>query len=112
MDTVTFITLDGNGSLGFSDNLNHLVKPNGLDIILTNPPFGSDLSDKADISRYQLGEGKSSRRRGILFIERCIYWLKPGGRLGIIIEDSVLNGVSNEDVRRFVFRHCICRGSD
>ena len=99
--------LDGNGSLGFSDNLNHLVKPNGLDIILTNPPFGSDLSDKADISRYQLGEGKSSRRRGILFIERCIYWLKPGGRLGIIIEDSVLNGVSNEDVRRFVFRHCI-----
>ena len=99
--------LDSNGSLGFSDNLNHLVKPNGLNIILTNPPFGSDLSDKADISRYQLGVGKSSRRRGILFIERCMRWLKPGGRLGIIIEDSVLNGASNEDVRRFVFQHCI-----
>ena len=99
--------LEGNGSLGFSDYLNHLLKPNGLDIILTNPPFGSDLSDKADISRYELGEGRSSRRRGILFIERCIHWLKPGGRLGIIIEDSVLNGTSNEDVRKFVFQHCI-----
>ncbi len=99
--------LDGNGSLGFSDNLNHLFKPDGLDIILTNPPFGSDLSDKADISRYQLGSGRSSRRRGILFIERCIRWLKPSGRLGIIIEDSVLNGASNEDVRRFIFQHCI-----
>ena len=99
--------LEGNGSLGFSDNLNHLVKPNELDIILTNPPFGSDLSDKADLSRYQLGKGRSSRRRGILFIERCIRWLKPGGRLGIIIEDSVLNGASNEDVRGFVLQHCV-----
>ena len=99
--------LDGNGSLGFSDNLNRLVKPNALDIILTNPPFGSDLSDKADLSRYQLGKGKSSRRRGILFIEQCIRWLKPGGRLGIIIEDSVLNGASNEDVRRFVLQYCV-----
>lgn len=99
--------LDGNGSLGFSDNLNRLVKPNALDIILTNPPFGSDLSDKTDLSKYQLGEGKTSRRRGILFIEQCIRWLKPGGRLGIIIEDSVLNGASNEDVRRFVLQHCV-----
>ena len=98
--------LDGNGSLGFSDKLNHLVKPNELDIILTNPPFGSDLSDKTDLSRYQLGEGRSSRRRGILFIEQCIRWLKPGGRLGIIIEDSVLNGATNEDVRGFVLQHC------
>ena len=99
--------LDGNGSLGFSDNLNRLVKPNELDIILTNPPFGSDLSDKTDLSKYQLGEGKTSRRRGILFIEQCIRWLKPGGRLGIIIEDSVLNGASNEDVRRFVLQYCV-----
>ena len=99
--------LDGNGSLGFSDNLHYLVKPNELDIILTNPPFGSDLSDKADLSRYQLGKGKSSRRRGILFIEQCMRWLKPGGRLGIIIEDSVLNGASNEDVRQFVLQYCV-----
>ena len=99
--------LDNNGSLGFSDELNHLVQPNSLALILTNPPFGSDFSDKEHLSKYQLGNGKSSRRRGILFIERCIGWLKPGGRLGIVIEDSVLNGASNEDVRRLVFQHCI-----
>ena len=99
--------LDNNGSLGFSDNLNHLVRPDSLDLVLTNPPFGSDFSDKEHLPKYQLGEGKSSRRRGILFIERCIGWLKPGGRLGVVIEDSVLNGASNKDVRRLVFQHCI-----
>jgi type I restriction-modification system DNA methylase subunit len=107
MDTAAFITVHNNGSLGFSDNLNHLVRPDSLDLVLTNPPFGSDFSDKEHLPKYQLGEGKSSRRRGILFIERCIGWLKPGGRLGVVIEDSVLNGASNKDVRRLVFQHCI-----
>ncbi len=99
--------LDGNGSLGFSEDLDRLVKPDGFDIILTHPPFGSHLSDEADLSSYQLGEGKSSRRSEVLFIERCISWLKPGGRLGIIIVDSVLNVAANADVRDLVLQHCV-----
>ncbi|MBI1926531.1 N-6 DNA methylase [Candidatus Poribacteria bacterium] len=99
--------LGDGGSLAFSNHLDALVRPNSLDLILTNPPFGSDFSDSKPLSRYQLGQGKSSRRRGILFIERCVGWLKPGGRLGIVIEDSVLNGASNTDVRHFILKHCI-----
>ena len=85
MDTVTFITWMATVLLVFQITLNHLVKPNG-DIILTNPPFGSDLSDKADISRIV--------KENLLdfFLSSGLYWLKPGGRLGVIIEDSVLNG--------------------
>ena len=85
-----------------------MFKPNALDIILTNPPFGSDLSDKADLSRYQLGKGKIlSTQRNPLY--RTVHTLVEtrGGRLGIIIEDSVLNGASNEDVRQFVLQHCV-----
>lgn len=99
--------LSEGGSLAFSDHLDALIRPGSLDLILTNPPFGSDFSDSKHLSRYQLGRGKPSRRRGILFVERCIGWLKPGGRLGIVIDDSVLNGASNKDVRSLILQHCI-----
>lgn len=99
--------LGDGGSLAFSERLDFLIQSNSLDLILTNPPFGSDFSDNRHLVNYQLGQGKSSRRRGILFIERCVSWLKPGGRLGIIIDDSVLNGASNKDVRSFILQHCV-----
>ena len=66
-----------------------------VDIIATNPPFGSDIpiTDKHILEHYELahawepdGEGgfrntgtpKGSVAPEILFIERCIKWLKPG----------------------------------
>lgn len=72
------------------------------DAIITNPPFGSDLTDPALLSSFQLGAGRSSRRRGILFLERCHQLLKKGGILAFIIDEGVLNGNSAEDVRRFI----------
>lgn len=99
--------LSGGGALAISPEVQTILPDNRLDLILTNPPFGSDFSETQHLSKYQLGKGKSSRRRGILFIERCIRWLKPGGRLGIIIDDSVLNGKSNQDVRHFILDTCL-----
>jgi type I restriction enzyme M protein len=72
------------------------------DAIITNPPFGSDLTDPALLSSFQLGADRSSRRRGILFLERCHQLLKKGGILAFIIDEGVLNGNSAEDVRRFI----------
>jgi len=72
-----------------------------VDIIATNPPFGSDIpiTDEHILKQYELahnweqdGEGgfrntgvpKGSVAPEVLFIERCIKWLKPGkGRMGI-----------------------------
>ena len=99
--------LGNGGSLAFSEHIDALIPPDSLDIILTNPPFGSDFTDGKHLARYQLGKGKTSRRRGILFIERCIGWLKPGGLLGIVIDESVLNGASNKDVRSLILRECV-----
>ena len=73
-----------------------------VDAIITNPPFGSDLSDHTALAELQLGRGRTSRRRGVLFVERCIDLLKPGGILAIIIDDSVLNSASNADTRRMI----------
>lgn len=76
-----------------------------IDVILTNPPFGSDFTDQASLQSYELGRGKSSRRRGILFIERCWSLLRDGGVLGIVIDEGVLNLPSTADVRRFILDH-------
>ncbi|GIW90593.1 MAG: hypothetical protein KatS3mg109_1025 [Pirellulaceae bacterium] len=90
--------LTGAGTLG--DGL----KPyfGQIDVILTNPPFGSDLTDEEALGDMVLGRGRQSRRRGVLFIERCLDLLKPGGVVGIIIEEGVLNGPTNTDVRRLI----------
>lgn len=73
-----------------------------FDAIITNPPFGSDFTDSVLLPTYKLGRDRTSRRRGILFLERCHQLLKPGGSLGFIIDEGVLNLPSTEDVRRFL----------
>lgn len=39
-----------------------------------------------------------------LFIERCFQLLKPNGRLGIVLPESVFNAVDNMSVRLFMYR--------
>lgn len=73
-----------------------------MDAILTNPPFGSDVTDEEVLSKYILGRDKSSRRRGVLFVEKCYELLKKDGYLGIVIDEGVLNASSNSDVRELI----------
>ena len=96
-----------NGSLGTDPLLDAPRPADGFDVILTNPPFGSDFADTEALSQFRLGEGRTNRRRGALFVERCIDWLKPGtGRLAIVLDDSLLNGTTNEDVRALILNTC------
>lgn len=76
-----------------------------FDTIITNPPFGSDVTDPAILQAYQLGHKRTSRRRGILFLERCHQLLRDGGMLAFIIDDGVLNLPSSRDVRHFITSH-------
>jgi len=93
------------GSLSFGKEAYSLFPDNEFDFILTNPPFGSDYTDTAQLMRYVTGRGKASRRRGVLFVERCIRALKAQGLLGIIIEDSVLSSDTSHDIREFILRY-------
>ncbi len=91
--------LSGSGTLGNNELSKQNLKDNSLDIIVTNPPFGSDFDIIIDLNKFELGRGKKSRRRGVLFLEKCLRLLKDGGRIAIILEESILNNPSNEDVR-------------
>lgn len=93
-----------------------------FDIVMTNPPFGSDIpiTDKNILKEFELahnwesdGEGgfrntgvaKGSVAPEILFIERCIKWLKPGtGRMGIVLPDGVLGNPAAEYIRWWIMR--------
>lgn len=77
---------------------------NTYDLILSNPPFGSDISSEEVLSQFQLGN-KNSRRRSILFMERNLELLKPGGILIMVIDESVLNSDKTGDVRKYIRKH-------
>lgn len=94
------------------------VFPNSLDIILTNPPFGKKcvIDDKKILMSFELGYKwkkengmwiktqtvEQSRTPDILFIERCIQLLKPGGRIAIVLPDGILGNDGLEFVRQFI----------
>ncbi len=90
------------------------------DIVMTNPPFGSKgkITDKRILRQFELGyKWKYDKKSGkwiktdelqngqtpeILFIERCLQFLKDGGRMAIVLPDGILNNASLGYVREFI----------
>jgi type I restriction enzyme M protein len=50
---------------------------------------------------FEIGRGKSNRATEILFVERCLSLLIPGGRMGIVLPDGNLNNPSLKWLRRW-----------
>ena len=56
--------------------------------------------DQPILDLFQIG--KFSGLTEVLFIERCLNLLKPGGRMGIVLPEGVLNNTNLQKVRDFV----------
>ncbi|NEE16755.1 N-6 DNA methylase, partial [Streptomyces sp. SID7499] len=43
-----------------------------------------------------------------LFIQRAIEWVKPGGRIGIVLPNGILSnpGPTDEAIRRYILERC------
>jgi len=90
-----------------------------FDIIATNPPFGGDISADETLSRYQIAfkenNGKRKRvnklARDKLFIERCLMFLKPGGRMAIVLPRGTLKNYTDERIRRFILQRAEVLGA-
>ena len=50
---------------------------------------------------FEIGRGKTNRATEIVFVERCLSLLKPGGRMGIVLPDGNLNNPSLGWLRRW-----------
>ena len=87
-----------------------------IDVVMTNPPFGSSIpiTDENILEPFELaqiwertedgGFRKTGRLQGsvapeVLFIERSLDWLKPGGRMGIVLPDGILGNPAAEYIR-------------
>ncbi|MDD9806919.1 MAG: N-6 DNA methylase [Gammaproteobacteria bacterium] len=91
---------------------------NYCDIVLTNPPFGTQgkIVQKNLLSAYDLGykwnkcgedhikshQILKGQVPEILFIERCLKLLKPGGRAGIVLPNGHFENASLEYLRRYI----------
>jgi type I restriction enzyme M protein len=82
-----------------------------FDVLMANPPFAGDIKESRILSKYDLGKkpnGKYQTKvgRDILFIERNLDFLKPGGRMAVVLPQGRFNNSSDKDIRDFIAEKC------
>ena len=82
-----------------------------FDILMANPPFAGDIKESRIIAKYELGKNakgkyQSKVGRDILFIERNLNFLKPGGRMAIVLPQGRFNNSSDKYIRDFITERC------
>ncbi|MHB1011009.1 MAG: N-6 DNA methylase [Propionibacteriaceae bacterium] len=94
-------------------------------VILTNPPFGSGyelrINEHEILKNYSIGRNATVRPDGtvaersntapgvppeLLFLERCIDWVAPGGRIGIVMARGQLDNREAIPAREHLLRTC------
>ena len=96
---------------------------NNVDLLFTNPPFGSripidnpEILEKYDlghawnydagVDKWTKGDIRKSQSPEILFIERCVRLLKRGtGRCAIVLPDGILGSPGTGYVREWILKH-------
>lgn len=110
-----------------------------FDILLANPPFAGDVSDKRVLQQYDLarkvesvdpealaddpdalaeyradpflryheksGSWADKQPRDVLFVERNLDFLKPGGRMAVVLPQGRFNNVSDGYLRAWIGQH-------
>lgn len=94
-----------------------------FDVIVTNPPFGSKIpiKDEPVLKQYELAHiWENDKKKGtwemtdrlqssvspeILFIERCTQLLVEGGRMGIVLPDSILGAPGLGYIREWLIKN-------
>lgn len=82
-----------------------------FDIVMANPPFAGDIKETRILGRYELGKndkGKTQNKvgRDVLFIERNLDFLRPGGRMAIVLPQGRFNNSSDKYIREYIVERC------
>jgi type I restriction enzyme M protein len=81
-----------------------------FDLLMANPPFAGDIKESRILHQYELGfkaNGKAQTKvgRDILFIERNLDFVKPGGRIAIVLPQGRFNNTSDKHIREYIAQH-------
>ena len=78
----------------------HYYERYGIEYLQKLNQLNDDIYKKQKVlDRFKLG--KVSGLTEVLFMERCLNLLKPGGRMGIVLPEGVLNNSNLQKVRDF-----------
>jgi len=84
-----------------------------FDIVLANPPFAGEMKDRKMLAHYELakkalkraGDDKQPKEeRDVLFVERILKMLKPGGRAAIVLPQGKFNNSSLAHIREWILK--------
>jgi len=84
-----------------------------FDVVLANPPFAGEMKDRRMLAHYELarpalkraGEDKQPKEeRDVLFIERILRMLRPGGRAAIVLPQGKFNNSSLAFIREWILK--------
>jgi type I restriction enzyme M protein len=83
-----------------------------FDVILANPPFAGELKDQKMLVHYELAKPALKRakdkqpkeERDVIFIERILKMLKPGGRAAIVLPQGKFNNSSLAFIRDWILK--------
>ena len=82
-----------------------------FELLMANPPFAGDIKETRILTKYDLAfsedkkgtkKQKNKVGRDILFIERNLDFVRPGGRLAIVLPQGRYNNTSDKDVREYI----------
>lgn len=82
-----------------------------FDVLMANPPFAGEIKNDRLIRKYDIAEddkGKYAEKisRDILFIERNLDMLKPGGRMAVVLPQGRFNNSSDKRIRTYIANQC------
>ena len=84
-----------------------------FDVVVANPPFAGEMKDRTMLIHYELarpalkraGDNKAPKEeRDVLFIERILQMLKPGGRAAIVLPQGKFNNSSLAFIREWMLK--------
>lgn len=83
-----------------------------FDLLMANPPFAGDIKQSDMLSPYDLAHNAKSNKleravaRDLLFIERNLDFLKPGGRMAVVLPQGRFNNSSDQRLREYIMEKC------
>ncbi len=110
---LTATTIPENETLRDDDKAWEYFDELKFDVILANPPFAGEMKDRKMLAHYELakpalkraGDDKAPKEeRDVLFIERILKMLRPGGRAAIVLPQGKFNNSSLAFIREWILK--------